>query len=147
MSTIDQKILDSLFRDIVKFYSSSQTSLITLRAMIKAVKFLECEDDMFRVQIMEVCKTITNSQPRMVPIDNLIILLEHELSRLGGNYYEMNTKVSLPETLFSQNHRIARDSHIIYRPIPHIRVQFALLNTLEIEFNMIPQLSHLFNIL
>ena len=86
MSTIDQKILDSLFRDIVKFYSSSQTSLITLRAIIKAVKFLECEDDMFRVQIREVCKIITNSQPRMFPIDNLIILLEHELKK--NSYFE-----------------------------------------------------------
>ncbi|SVD66305.1 uncharacterized protein METZ01_LOCUS419159, partial [marine metagenome] len=52
--------MDSLFRDIVKFYSSSKTSLITLRALIKAIKVLECEDDMFRDQIEEVCKTITN---------------------------------------------------------------------------------------
>ena len=86
MSTIDQKILDSLFRDIVKFYSSSQTSIITLRAIIKAVKFLECEDDMFCVQIREVCKIISNSQPRMFPIDNLIILLEHELKK--NSYFE-----------------------------------------------------------
>ncbi|SVB56755.1 uncharacterized protein METZ01_LOCUS209609 [marine metagenome] len=78
--------MDSLFRDIVKFYSSSQTSLITLRAIIKAVKFLECEDDMFCVQIREVCKIITNSQPRMFPIDNLIILLEHELKK--NSYFE-----------------------------------------------------------
>ena len=77
MSKIDQKILDSLFRDIVKFYSSSKTSIITLRALINAIKFLECKDDMFRAQIMEVCKTITNSQPRMFPIDNMIIIFEH----------------------------------------------------------------------
>ena len=95
MSTIDQKILDSLFRDIVKFYSSSQTSLITLRAMIKAVKFLECEDDMFRVQIREVCKIITNSQPRMFPIDNLIILLEHELKK---NSYFKDKNISVKKT-------------------------------------------------
>ena len=81
MSTINQKILDNLFRDIVKFYSSSKTSVITLRALINAVKLLECKDDMFRVQVMEVCKTITNSQPRMFPIDNLIILFEHELEK------------------------------------------------------------------
>ena len=36
---------------------------------------------MFRVQVMEVCKIITNSQPRMFPIDNLIILFEHELEK------------------------------------------------------------------
>ena len=81
MSTVDQKILDSLFRDVVKFYSSSKTSIITLRAIINAIRFLECKDDRFRVQVMEVCKTITNSQPRMFPIDNLIILLEHELEK------------------------------------------------------------------
>ena len=81
MSTVDQKILDSLFRDIVKFYSSSKTSIITLRALINAITLLECKDAMFRVQVMEVCKTITNSQPRMFPIDNLIILLEHELEK------------------------------------------------------------------
>jgi len=83
MSTINQKILDNLFRDIVKFYSSSKTSVITLRALINAVKLLECKDDMFRVQVMEVCKIITNSQPRMFPIDNLIILFEHELEKNG----------------------------------------------------------------
>ena len=81
MSTVDQKILDSLFRDIVKFYSSSKTSIITLRAIINAIRFLECKDDRFRVQVMEVCKTITNSQPRMFPIDNLIILFEYELEK------------------------------------------------------------------
>ena len=81
MSTINQKILDNLFRDIIKFYSSSKTSVITLRALINAVKLLECKDDMFRVQVMEVCKIITNSQPRMFPIDNLIILFEHELEK------------------------------------------------------------------
>jgi len=81
MSTINQKILDNLFRDIVKFYSSSKTSVITLRALINAIKLLECKDDMFRVQVMEVCKIITNSQPRMFPIDNLIILFEHELEK------------------------------------------------------------------
>ena len=86
MSTVDQKILDSLFRDIVKFYSSSKTSIITLRAIINAIRFLECKDDRFRVQVMEVCKTITNSQPRMFPIDNLIILLEHELEK--NNFFE-----------------------------------------------------------
>ncbi|SVB62770.1 uncharacterized protein METZ01_LOCUS215624 [marine metagenome] len=78
--------MDSLFRDIVKFYSSSKTSIITLRAIINAIRFLECKDDRFRVQVMEVCKTITNSQPRMFPIDNLIILLEHELEK--NNFFE-----------------------------------------------------------
>ena len=81
MSTVDQKILDGLFRDIVKFRSSSQTSLVTLHAIIKGVESLECDDDMFPAQIKEVCSIITNSQPRMYPIDNLIFLLEKELKK------------------------------------------------------------------
>ena len=86
MSTIDQKILDSLFRDIVKFYSSSQTSLVTLQSIIESIRDLECNEDMFGPQIKEVCSIITNSQPRMSPIDNLIILLEHELKK--NSYFE-----------------------------------------------------------
>jgi translation initiation factor 2B subunit (eIF-2B alpha/beta/delta family) len=79
MSTKDQMVLDTLFRDIVKFYSSSQTSLITLRAITEAIRDLKCDSDMFDAQLKEVCSIITNSQPRMFPIDNLIILFEKEL--------------------------------------------------------------------
>ena len=81
MSTKDQMVLDTLFRDIVKFYSSSQTSLITLRAITDAIKDLKCDSDMFDAQLKEVCSIITNSQPRMFPIDNLIILFEKELDK------------------------------------------------------------------
>ena len=81
MSIKDQKVLDSLFRDIVKFYSSSQVSLVTLQAMIESIKDLECEVDMFGSQVKEVCSIITNSQPRMFPIDNLIILFGKEMEK------------------------------------------------------------------
>jgi translation initiation factor 2B subunit (eIF-2B alpha/beta/delta family) len=74
-------VLDTLFRDIVKFYSSSQTSLITLRAITEAIRDLKCDSDMFDAQLKEVCSIITNSQPRMFPIDNLIILFEKELDK------------------------------------------------------------------
>ena len=81
MSTKDQLVLDRLFRDIVKFYSSSQLSLVTLQAIIESINDLECEEDMFGPQVKEVCSIITNSQPRMFPIDNLIILFEKELDK------------------------------------------------------------------
>ena len=81
MSTKDQIVLDSLFRDIVKFYSSSQVSLVTLQAMIESINDLKCEEDMFGPQLKEVCSIITNSQPRMFPIDNLIILFEKEMEK------------------------------------------------------------------
>ena len=81
MSSKDQMILDTLFRDIVKFYSSSQTSLVTLEAIIAGITDLDCDEDMFAPQLQEVCSIITNSQPRMFPIDNLIILFEEELEK------------------------------------------------------------------
>jgi len=81
MSTKDQILLDNLFRDIVKFYSSSKTSLITLRAIIEAINDLDCAADIFTHQLKDVCSIITNSQPRMFPIDNLIILFEQELEK------------------------------------------------------------------
>ena len=95
MSSKDQLILDTLFRDIVKFYSSSQTSLVTLDAIIESIKDLECDDEMFAPQLKEVCSIITNSQPRMFPIDNLIILFEKELE--NNNYFkdkDLTTKKS-----------------------------------------------------
>ena len=81
MSTKDQMVLDRLFRDIVKFYSSSQVSLVTLQAMIESINDLKCEEDMFGPQLKEVCSIITNSQPRMFPIDNLIILFGKEMEK------------------------------------------------------------------
>ena len=81
MSAKDQVVLDSLFRDIVKFYSSSQLSVVTLQAIIESINDLECDEDMFTPQLKEVCKIITDSKPRMFPIDNLIILFEKELDK------------------------------------------------------------------
>ena len=81
MSAKDQVVLDSLFRDIVKFYSSSQLSVVTLQAIIESINDLECDEDMFAPQLKEVCKIITDSKPRMFPIDNLIILFENELEK------------------------------------------------------------------
>jgi len=79
MSNNDQQVLDALFRDIVKFYSSSQTSIITLNAITAAITELECPTEDFKMELTTVCDIIKNSRPRMFPIDNLIILLEKEL--------------------------------------------------------------------
>jgi len=74
-----------VFRDIVKFYSSSQTSIITLNAITVAITELECPTEDFKMELTTVCDIIKNSQPRMFPIDNLIILLEKELQE--NNYF------------------------------------------------------------
>ena len=95
MSAKDQVVLDSLFRDIVKFYSSSQLSVVTLQAIIESINDLECDEDMFTPQLKEVCKIITDSKPRMFPIDNLIILFESELEKNNHfNEKDLPTKKS-----------------------------------------------------
>ena len=85
MSNKDQLVLDALFRDIVKFYSSSQTSLITLQALQTSITELDCPDEDFATELTTVCDIIKNSRPRMFPIDNLIILLEKKLQK--NNYF------------------------------------------------------------
>jgi translation initiation factor 2B subunit (eIF-2B alpha/beta/delta family) len=85
MSNNDQLVLDALFRDIVKFYSSSQTSIITLNAITAAITELECPTEDFKMELTTVCDIIKNSRPRMFPIDNLIVLLEKELQE--NNYF------------------------------------------------------------
>ncbi|SVB08385.1 uncharacterized protein METZ01_LOCUS161239, partial [marine metagenome] len=69
----------------VKFYSSSQTSIITLNAITAAITELECPTEDFKMELTTVCDIIKNSRPRMFPIDNLIILLEKELQE--NNYF------------------------------------------------------------
>jgi len=97
MSNNDQLVLDALFRDIVKFYSSSQTSIITLNAITAAITELECPTEDFKMELTTVCDIIKNSQPRMFPIDNLIILLEKELQeKLQSAQQDMQYRPDTP---------------------------------------------------
>ena len=74
----DQIIINKLFRDLVKVYSSSKTSIIALQAIIDALDHLECSYDELKDQKRILSDQIKNTQPRMFPLDNLMILLDKD---------------------------------------------------------------------
>ncbi len=123
MSNKDQLVLDALFRDIVKFYSSSQTSLITLQALQTSITELDCPAEDFTVELTTVCDIIKNSRPRMFPIDNLIILLEKELQE--NNYFsdsDMDTrKTAIKEIINVLAERMKNDmNELANQGVKHI---------------------------
>ena len=123
MSNKDQLVLDALFRDIVKFYSSSQTSLITLQALQTSITELDCPAENFAAELTTVCDIIKNSRPRMFPIDNLIILLEKELQE--NNYFsdsDMDTrKTAIKEIINVLAERMKNDmNELANQGVKHI---------------------------
>ena len=123
MSNKDQLVLDALFRDIVKFYSSSQTSLITLQALQTSITELDCPAENFAAELTTVCDIIKNSRPRMFPIDNLIILLEKELQE--NDYFsdrDIDTrKTAIKEIINALAERLKNDmNELANQGVKHI---------------------------
>tara|TARA_B100000315_G_scaffold260903_1_gene327103 strand:+ start:12736 stop:13632 length:897 start_codon:yes stop_codon:yes gene_type:complete len=81
MSEKDQKVLDGLFRDLVKVYSSSETSLKALNCIVDAMKELSTSNGGFERELYNLITAIKNTQPRMYPLDNLIVYFENELEK------------------------------------------------------------------
>ena len=82
MSNIEQHTIDKLFRDLIRVYSTSATSMLGLDSIQTAIKELVCEDnDLFR-EIRKLSDAIKNTQPRMFPLDNLMLILDKEIQSL-----------------------------------------------------------------
>ena len=106
MSNIEQHTIDKLFRDLIRVYSTSATSMIGLDSIQTAIKELVCEDnDLFR-EIRKLSDAVKNTQPRMFPLDNLMLILDKEIQSLYDG--EQLTKESIDKTL--QTFRIRLES-------------------------------------
>ena len=82
MSNIEQHTIDKLFRDLIRVYSTSATSMLGLDSIQTAIKELVCEDsDLFR-EIRKLSDAVKNTQPRMFPLDNLMLILDKKLQSL-----------------------------------------------------------------
>ena len=79
MSTIEQQTIDKLFRDLIRVYSTSATSMIGLDAIQTAIKELVCEDNDLAGEIRKLSDAVKNTQPRMFPLDNLMLMLDKEI--------------------------------------------------------------------
>ena len=63
----DQKTIDKLFRDLIKVYSSSATSMIGLDSIQTAIEELRCADINLGSEIMKLSDVVKHTQPRMFP--------------------------------------------------------------------------------
>ena len=82
MSNLEQKTIDKLFRDLIRVYSTSATSMIGLDAIVMAITELSCEDEDLAIAINKLRDSIKKTKPRMFPLDNLMLILDREVQFL-----------------------------------------------------------------
>ncbi len=75
MTNLEQHTIDKLFRDLVRVYSTSETSIIGLDSFQTAIEELICNDKNLALEITKLSDAVKNTQPRMFPLDNLMLIL------------------------------------------------------------------------
>ena len=99
MTHIEQQTIDKLFRDLVRVYSTSATSIIGLDSFQQAIKELVCNDRDLAAEITQLSDAVKNTQPRMFPLDNLMLILDKEIKLLTDeNLLTKKSAVKLLET-------------------------------------------------
>ena len=103
----DQKTIDKLFRDLIRVYSTSATSMIGLNSIQTAIEELVCEENDLGDAIMKLSDVVKNTQPRMFPLDNLMLILDKEIKSLIEN--KQLTKESVSTILDTFRSRLGSD--------------------------------------
>ena len=103
----DQKTIDKLFRDLIRVYSTSVTSMIGLDSIQTAIGELECEDNHLGNEIMKLSDVVKHTQPRMFPLDNLMLILDKKIKPLVEN--KQLTKDSVSTILDTLRSRLNSD--------------------------------------
>ena len=85
MSNIEQHTIDKLFRDLSRVYSTSATSMIGLDSVKAAIEELVCNDSDLATEIRKLSDAVKNTQPRMFPLDNLMLILDKKIKPLIEN--------------------------------------------------------------
>ena len=83
MSNLEQQTIDKLFRDLIRVYSTSATSMIGLDAIKMAITELACDEAGLADEINKLSDSIKKTQPRMFPLDNLMLILDREVQSLS----------------------------------------------------------------
>ena len=91
----DQKTIDKLFRDLIRVYSTSATSMIGLDSIQTAIGELGCENINLGNEIMKLSDVVKNTQPRMFPLDNLMLILDKKIKPLIENKQLTKESVSI----------------------------------------------------
>ena len=96
MSNLEQQTIDKLFRDLIRVYSTSNTSMIGLDAIKMAITELACDEAGLADEINKLSDSIKKTQPRMFPLDNLMLILDREVqSLLNANQLTKKSIINL----------------------------------------------------
>ena len=96
MSNLEQQTIDKLFRDLIRVYSTSATSMIGLDAIKMAITELACDEAGLADKINKLSDSIKKTQPRMFPLDNLMLILDREVqSLLNANQLTKKSIINL----------------------------------------------------
>ena len=99
MTNIEQDTIDKLFRDLSRVYSTSATSILGLESFQAAIEELVVNDKDLPLEISKLSDSIKNTQPRMFPLDNLMIMLDKEVKALSNkNQLTRESAVKLLDT-------------------------------------------------
>ena len=107
MTNLEQRTIDKLFRDLIRVYSTSGTSIIGLDSFQTAIEELICNDKNLALEITKLSDAIKNTQPRMFPLDNLMLILDKEIELLTNK--NQLTKESLIKLLEKFKKRLESD--------------------------------------
>ena len=103
----DQKTINKLFRFLIRVYSTSATSLIGLDSFHTAIKELVCTEKDLGAEIAKLSDAVKNTQPRMFPLDNLMLILDKEIKSLASE--NQLTKESVSKLLDAFKKRLKSD--------------------------------------
>ena len=96
MSNLEQQTIDKLFRDLIRVYSTSATSVIGLDSIKMAITELACDEAGLADEINKLSDSIKKTQPRMFPLDNLMLILDREVqSLLNANQLTKKSIINL----------------------------------------------------
>ena len=107
MSNIEQHTIDKLFRDLSRVYSTSATSIIGLDSIKAAIEELVCNDSDLATEIIKLSDAVKNTQPRMFPLDNLMLILDKKIQTLNDE--KQLTKGSIDKILNTFRIRMQSD--------------------------------------
>ena len=113
MTHIEQQTIDKLFRDLVRVYSTSATSIIGLDSFQQAIEELVCNDRDLAIEITQLSDAVKNTQPRMFPLDNLMLILDKEIKLLTDE--NLLTKESALKLLDTFKKRLESDMEILVK--------------------------------
>ena len=109
MTTNEQHTIDKLFRDLIRVYSSSATSIIGLDSIQIAIEELVCNDSNLAFEINKLSDVVKKTQPRMFPLDNLMLILDKEIKSLDEK--NQLTKGTATKVIDAFKKRLESDMH------------------------------------